>query len=510
MMGRLQNSVKNAKVSITFTVITLVLTFFSRKIFIDSLGVNLVGLTATLQNILGFLNLAELGIVSAIASTLYKPLYLEDKNCINDIISIYGYLYRKIGISILCIGGLVSLFLPLFFRNSGVDIVDVYLGYWTYLGISMIGYFISYRQTLLDADQKQYIVVAVTNIANISKIILQIVCLKYLGCGYVVWLIIEFVFGTIYGFWINSKVSQSYPWLTTSYKRGRLMRKEYVGLFDTIKKVIPHKLGSFVLNQTSNVLIYAFSSLSMVTFYNNYLLILSKAVFVITTGFSGIGGSIGNLIAEGNREVIKRVFWELHFWFFLLGSILVITSYYLIEPFINLWLGDGFILDRLILIIMLFNIFVSIIRNPIGYYLNAYILFKDIWAPIAEATINLLCAIVLGYFYGISGVLLGSSISLLIIILIWKPYFLYKEAFHESVLEYWIEFIKFILALFFTWFVISSCIHYVIGDSIDSFLSWIKAALILVSMALILYVFFAVLLCKGGKAAMKRMQSYFS
>ena len=142
--------------------------------------------------------------------------------------------------------------------------------------------------------------------------------------------------------------------------------------------------------------------------------------------------------------------------------------------------------------------------------LNAYILFKDIWAPIAEATINLLCAIVLGYFYGISGVLLGSSISLLIIILIWKPYFLYKEAFHESVLEYWIEFIKFILALFFTWFVISSCIHYVIGDSIDSFLSWIKAALILVSMALILYVFFAVLLCKGGKAAMKRMQSYFS
>ena len=44
-----------------FFCIRYMLAFFSRKIFLEELGNNFLGLTGTLNNILGLLNLAELG-----------------------------------------------------------------------------------------------------------------------------------------------------------------------------------------------------------------------------------------------------------------------------------------------------------------------------------------------------------------------------------------------------------------------------------------------------------------
>ena len=113
--SRVKKTLLNARVNLIFYFLTLALSFFSRKIFLDTLGADFVGLTGTLQNLLGFLNLAELGVGSAIGYLLYKPLYDHDQNKINEIISVMGYLYRWIGLIILAAGILLSFFLPLIF-----------------------------------------------------------------------------------------------------------------------------------------------------------------------------------------------------------------------------------------------------------------------------------------------------------------------------------------------------------------------------------------------------------
>ena len=95
--SRVRKSLLNARVNLIFYFLTLALSFFSRKIFLDTLGVDFVGLTSTLQNLLGFLNLAELGISTAIGYVLYKPLFEQNKLKINEIISVFGYLYHWIG-----------------------------------------------------------------------------------------------------------------------------------------------------------------------------------------------------------------------------------------------------------------------------------------------------------------------------------------------------------------------------------------------------------------------------
>ena len=83
--SRLKKSLLNARVNLIFYVLSLALSFFSRKIFLDALGADFMGLIGTLNNLLGFLNLAELGISTAIGYVLYKPLFEHDKRKINEI-----------------------------------------------------------------------------------------------------------------------------------------------------------------------------------------------------------------------------------------------------------------------------------------------------------------------------------------------------------------------------------------------------------------------------------------
>ena len=109
--SRVKKSFQNAKVNVFFLSHHLVFClFFSRKIFLERLGADFIGLTGTLQNLLGFLNLADLGIGASMGYILYKPLFEKNQEKLREIISVLGYLYRYVGLFILIAGGILALF----------------------------------------------------------------------------------------------------------------------------------------------------------------------------------------------------------------------------------------------------------------------------------------------------------------------------------------------------------------------------------------------------------------
>ena len=71
-------------------------------------------------------------------------------------------------------------------------------------------------------------------------------------------------------------------------------------------------------------------------------------------------------------------------------------------------------------------------RTTVDAYVNAYGLFGDIWAPVTEASINIGMSVLLGYFFGLHGVLLGVLISLLIVVFCWKPWFLFCKGLRSA------------------------------------------------------------------------------
>ena len=145
MSGRVHKSILNAEVNLIFYFLTLLLAFFSRRIFLNCLGAEFIGLTGTLGNILGYLNLAELGITACIGYFLFKPLQSNNRQEIQDILSLLGYLYNWIGCIILAGGAFISLFFPLIFSKAELGLGIIYFAYYSFLGSSLIGYFINYR-----------------------------------------------------------------------------------------------------------------------------------------------------------------------------------------------------------------------------------------------------------------------------------------------------------------------------------------------------------------------------
>lgn len=449
--SRVKKSLLNARVNLIFYFLTLVLSFFSRKIFLDGLGADFIGLTSTLGNLLAFLNLAESGVSAAIAVVLYAPLLEHNEQKIKEIVSVMGYLYHTIGKIILSGGLLLACFFPLIFPDAELGLPIIYLTFFSFLGSSLIGYFINYKQVLLSADQRNYVVAAYSQSANVVKILLQMGLAYYTG-NYYLWVVVEFLFGILYSIILNWKIKQVYPWLVTEVKKGKALCKEYPDVMKYTKQLFIHKIGSVAYTQVTPFLVYAFASLQAVAYYGNYTLITSKLSSLLGNFLGGTNASVGNLIAEGDKEKILRVYWELMSIRFLFTSVAVFAMYHLLPPFIALWLGEEYIMSEELLLIVLMSFALGIIRGVTEEFLFGYGLFSDVWSPFVEATILIVVAIIGGSLWGLEGTLLGTIVSSIIVIYIWKPYFLFSRGLKLSVWNYWSELSKYLLMIAFSFF----------------------------------------------------------
>ena len=131
--SRTYSSILNGKVGFLYYMLSLVVGFVSRKVFLDYLGAEILGLNTTAQNLLGILNLSELGVGTAVAYTLYKPLLQHDERSINEIIALQGWLYRCIG-CLIGVGGMVMMaLLPFIFAGSGLSLGYIYASFAVFL-----------------------------------------------------------------------------------------------------------------------------------------------------------------------------------------------------------------------------------------------------------------------------------------------------------------------------------------------------------------------------------------
>lgn len=478
--SRISKSIQNAKVALVFYFLNLVLQFFSRKIFLDYLGSEVLGLNTTAQNLLGFLNIAELGIGSAVAYNLYKPIYEEDKQAINDIVSIQGWLYRRVAYVVMAGACILMCFFPLIFDKANVPLWYTYATFIALLIGALLSYFVNYKLIVLSADQKEYKITYCTQGVKIAKVLLQMVAIMTLPNGYVYWIALEVIMAVVSSVILNRTLKKEYPWLCPATSNGKVLRQAYPGIIRKAKQIFFHKIGSFVLYQTSPLVIYAYASLTLVAIYGNYMLIVTAVTSSIGALLNGINAGIGNLVAEGDKQKIKSVFWQLttiQMWF---ASVACFGIYMCGHSFIRLWVGDKFLMPQSAFVVLLIMTFIQLIRvNDV--FIAAYGLYQDVWAPAVEAFLNLGLSVLLGHYYGLTGILMGVLISLLVIVELWKPYFLYKQGFKESIKEYILLYIKKILLLLLIFIVAVGTCSYAIDLPTDTYWQWGTYALCVVS-----------------------------
>ena len=436
MGERVHRSIMNIKVGLLFYVLSLFLAFFSRKIFLDCLGAEFIGLTGMLMNIMSFLSVAELGIGTSIVYFLYKPLQEDNHEKINEVMSMLAFLYRCIGVFIGVAGILVSLFFPWWFDNLSTGLPLVYFAFYSFLASSAAGYIFNYKNLLVSANLKQYLVNAYFQTIGIVQSIVQIL-LAYYYQNLWLWVVVGLIF-TIIGIIIfNYRIQKIYPWLHVDLKKGRDNLKRYPEVLKKTRQIFVQRIKDFILYRSDEIMVGMFVSVVKVAFYGNYTMIINKLNFMVNILSDGLSAGVGNLLAEGNEHNIMKVFWELTAVRFLILSIIILSLLMFFQPFISCWLGQQYQLSNMIVYLLVFNLFIRYQTAAVYIYLGSAGLFADVWASWTELVVNIAVTLLLAPTYGIAGILLGKIISFGFISSFWKPYYLFNQAFHRSVWEYW-------------------------------------------------------------------------
>ena len=481
--SRAGNTVRNSMAGLVYYLLNLCLNFISRKIFLEYLGTEILGLNTTAVNILQFLNLAELGIGFAVSFSLYGPIAKKDKESINEIITLQGALYKRIAVIIIIGAIVVSCFFPWIFAKMTLPLWYAYASFGVLLFSSLLSYFVNYKQVILTASQQEYKVTFSYKVTLLIKTISQIILIKFMENGYIWWLITEAVFAILASWILNIVIRRNHPYLKDSNKKFRELRGKYPVLVKKVKQLFVHRIASFAVTQTSPLIIYAFLSLTMVAYYGNYMMVISGATLLVYAIFNGLSASVGNLIAEGNKQRILEVFNELFCFRFTITTSVCICFFFISDSFISVWIGEKYVLEDLTVALFTIYMFLGISRGVVDTFINGYGLFKDIWAPITEATLNIGGSILGGYLFGLNGIIGGTILSQIIIIFFWKPYFLFSEGIKTSIRSYIVLYAKCLAIAFIAVIVITPVISLIYDFSHSSFMNCLLSGFFLLCLS---------------------------
>ena len=409
---RLKYSTKNGIIGIITLLILALVGFVVTRVLISTIGIEYNGLNGLFNNIISILSITELGLSAAISFNLYKPIIDKDTEKINSIMFFYRKCYRIIGITIMALALIVAIFVPIFVKDSSFSNNYIRFVFLLFAVNSSISYFFSYRRSLFYANQKDYINTIIDFIMKLIKHILQITVLVLFE-NYIVFLAINIIVTFINNVFIYIKSKKEYPEINLKEaKRNRKAEKEVINSVKSLSIVqVLTSLNSF----TDNILISSLINITAAGLYTNYYLIITELNRVIQTIYTGLGASVGNLIAEGKKEKIKEIFRNIDYLSFFIGSFCCVSLYLIMEPFISIWLGNEYLLSNLCLLVLALNFYLLVMKQPLIYFLKNSGNFKSLIVPMAiECILNLIISIILALKLGLIGILIGTMVSSLV------------------------------------------------------------------------------------------------
>lgn len=428
-------------VSAACNILNILANFAYRTVFIRLLSIEYLGINGLFTNILSVLSLTDMGIAGAILYRMYKPIKENDIEKVGQLMNFFKWVYHVIILVIFVIGLSIVPFLPHLIKDTSEVPADINLTviYILFLSETISTYLFAYKQTLLSADQKQYVVSFLQFLANLSRIVLQIIVLMVrkdfalsLGIGIFASILVNFIISL----WIDHKYKPVFK------VKSKISKEEKQSIFKDTRATMYHKVGGIVLSSTDSIILSKFISLAATGMYANYSLI-SRALYVLLAQvFDSFTASFGNLHVSESKEVeyltFKRLF-SLNLWIVGLVSM---DLFLVFNDFIEVWAGKKFCFNDLTVLIICLQFYIESIRFAQSSFTNATGLFvKDRFRPLIESCFNLGISIFCVLRIGLPGVFLGTIISHLMTVSWREPYILYRYEFKKSMLEYgWIVF----------------------------------------------------------------------
>lgn len=452
---RKKSSFKNMITAVSSNVLTIIVGLVAQAVFIKILGSEYLGLNGLFSNVISMLGIVELGMGSAIIYNMYKPIAENDHEKIKSLMQFYKKSYRIITLIISIIGIMIIPFIKYIVDIESVTVgINVYLVYILFLLETICSYILSYKRSMLYADQKEYI----TNIIHMGYTILvntmQLTFL-YFTHDYYLYLIIKVMMRLVENIVISSYVNRRYSYLLDN-NVTKLDSKTEKDIFQKIKALFFHKIGTFIVSGTDNIIISKYLGLVTVGLYSNYYMIINAVQTVINHIIQATRASVGNLLVTESKTKQFDVFNKIRFVNFWISCFSSICISVIMDSFITIWIGYKFVLPTKVLLVLVINFFIVSSRSTYGAFKEAAgIFYEDRFVPIIESLLNIVLSIIFVKKFGLMGVFMGTIGSGLVLWCYSYPKYVYNKLFGRKISDYMKEtiyyFIIFILIAGFTY-----------------------------------------------------------
>ena len=417
-------------------ILLMLFPFLIRTVMIYKIGLQYVGLNSLFASILQVLNLTELGFSNAIVYSLYEPIANSNQNLISLYMEFYKRVYRIIGLIIIGIGFCILPFLKLFINGEIPNDVNIYILFLIYLFNTAISYiFYGYKNALINAHQRMDII---SNISTISQSVMycfQIVILLLVE-NYYIYLIMMPVFTVINNILTKKVSDRLFP---TVECKGTLSKEKIVGIKNQVKGLMIHRVCQVSRNSLDSIFISAYLGLNTAAIYSNYYYIITALNGILAVLGNSMLAGIGNSIATESVEKNCNDMFNFNFMYMMLSGICTVVLFCLYQPFMKIWVGKESMLPMTAVIMLCVYFYILKMGDIRGIYSDAAGLWwENRHRAIVEAITNLALNAILGWKFGIYGIIMATLISLFVINFIFGSQIIFKYYFkNEKILQYY-------------------------------------------------------------------------
>lgn len=434
--SRLGNTLRNFKFGAAAQLVVTLLGFVSRTVFIRVLGMEYSGVNGLYTSILDVLSLTELGLADVVIYSLYKPLAEGDTDRLAALMGYYKVIYRYIALAV----GVIGLCLVPFLRvlvKSQIDRFHLVLYYLMFLANSVCSYLLVYKASIIQADQKRYLISKYNMLFKLLATLLQIVLLLVLR-NFTVYLSIQIGMTVVNNLYVSRKADRLYPCLR---EKRELPKEEKKAIFRDVRHMFSYKAGGQLLTGTDNLYISSMISTATVGIYDNYTMIQTMVVSAFTNTLNqAVLGSIGNLNATGTREQKKQIFDAYSLVFSWIATFCSLSLLALYNPFIRIWAGEDWLLPMSTVAVICLNFFLPNVLTPVWSYRNTTGLFRETRNILLYAAgINLVLSYFMGLRWGLTGILAATAVSRVLTSFWYEPYLLHKRIFGCSSIPFFLR-----------------------------------------------------------------------
>ncbi|MDO5434517.1 oligosaccharide flippase family protein, partial [Eubacterium sp.] len=438
------NAARNIIFGVLLKAYQIIVPFLMRTAMIYFMGVEYLGLSSLFTSILQVLNLAELGVGSAMVYSMYKPIAEDDTSIICALLKLYRTYYTAIGAVIAVIGTILTPFIPYLIKSDLPSGLNVYVLYLLNLMATVLSYWLfSYKNALFQAHQRLDVTSKITLITVTFQYALQLTVIIIIK-DYYIYVIAALLSQILTNIITAISATKMYG----NYQpQGELDTRTVKEINHRIRDLFTSKIGGVVVNSVDTIVISTFLGLTVLAVYQNYFYLITAVTGLLSTVFSAVTAGIGNSIITETKE---KNFDDLQKFTFIIAWVAgVCTCCFLclFQPFMRLWVGSELLLEFPVVICFCIYFYVVEINQLLNTFKDAAgIWHEDRFRPLVTAVVNLGMNLIMVQFWGIYGVILSTALSMLSVGMPWLLHNIFTVLFDK---DYLVPYLKKLLLYVF-------------------------------------------------------------